>query len=73
MKCTVKLVWDSEANVWITESEDIPGLLLESPSFDTLVERVRLAAPELLELNRAYVGPVSLSFEAERVDMALVV
>ena len=72
MECVVKLVWDNEANVWITESEDIPGLLLESPSFDTLVGRVREAAPEMLELNRGYVGPVSLSFESERVEAVLV-
>ena len=72
MKCVVKLVWDSEVDVWITESSDIPGLLLESPSFDTLIERVRMAAPEMLELNRGYVGPVSLIFVAERVETALV-
>ena len=72
MKCVVKLVWDDEAKVWITESDDIPGLLLESSSFDTLVERVRKAAPEMLELNRDYVGPISLSFEAERIETVLV-
>jgi len=72
MQCVVKLVWDKDAQVWITESDDIPGLLLESPSFDTLVERVRLAALEMLELNRGYVGPVSLSFEAERVETPMV-
>ena len=71
MKCIVKLVWDNEANVWITESDDIPGLFLESPSFDTLIERVRRAAPEMLELNLGYIGPVSLSFEAERVETGL--
>ena len=27
MKCTVKLVWDNEADIWYTESEDIPGLV----------------------------------------------
>jgi len=70
MICTVKLVWDSEANVWITQSKDIPGLILESPSFDALIERVRLAAPEMLELNRDYIGPIVLSFEAERVETA---
>ena len=71
MKCNVKLVWDNEAGVWITESDDIPALFLESPSFDALIERVRKAAPEMLELNRGYVGPVHLSFEAERVETAL--
>ena len=72
MKCIVRLVWDNEANVWITESSDIPGLFLESPSFDTLIERVRRAAPEMLELNRGYIGPVNLLFESERIETELV-
>lgn len=68
MKCTVKLVWDAESHTWSTETKDIPGLLLESPSFDTLVERVKQAAPEMLELNLDYIGPVHLIFEAERIE-----
>ena len=68
MKCTVKLVWDAETDRWYTETDDVPGLLLESESFDTLVNRVRLAVPEMLELNCNYTGPVHLSFEAERVE-----
>ena len=52
MRCRVLFHWDSEAKVWTATSEDVPGLVLESPSFDRLVSRVRLAIPELLELNR---------------------
>jgi hypothetical protein len=48
---TVHLTWDPEAAVWMATSEDIPGLALESGSFDALIERVKFAAPELLELN----------------------
>ena len=47
----VNFVWDDEAAVWIASSDDIPGLILESGSLDALIERVRYAAPELLELN----------------------
>ena len=68
MKCTVKLVWDDETNRWYTETDDVPGLILEAPSFDELVDKVRLAAPEMLELNCDYTGPVHLSFEAERIE-----
>ena len=68
MKCTVKLVWDSETDRWYTETNDVPGLVLESSSFDNLVDQVRIAAPEMLELNCDYTGPVYLSFEAERVE-----
>ena len=45
----IKLTWDDEASVWIAESDDIPGLILESPSFDSLIERVKTAIPDLLE------------------------
>jgi len=68
MKCTVKLLWDDESCRWHTESEDIPGLLLESNSCDALIERVRIAAPEMLELNCNYTGAVQLSFETVRID-----
>ena len=68
MKCTVKLIWDSEAAIWYTESEDVPGLVLHAPSFDKLVDRVRLVSPELLEENLNYAGPVHLSFECERIE-----
>lgn len=52
MEYTVTILWDDEAGVWIATSKDVPGLVLESGSFDALVERVRAAVPELLELNR---------------------
>ena len=68
MKCTVKLVWDSEAAIWYTETEDVPGLVLHAPLFDELVEKVRLESPDLLEENLNYVGPVHLSFECERIE-----
>ena len=67
MKCVVNLTWDPEASVWVATSEDIPGLVLESGSFDALLERVRFAAPELLELNSTE-RPVLLSFRAERME-----
>ena len=53
MEYSVRCSWDEEAQVWIAESEDIPGLVLESGSFDALLERVRFAAQELIDLNTA--------------------
>jgi hypothetical protein len=49
----VDLKWDSDADVWVATSDDIPGLVLESGSVDALIERVRFAAPELLSLNES--------------------
>ena len=51
MDYSVQFIWDEEAQVWIAESDDIPGLVLESGSIDALIERVRYAAPELLKMN----------------------
>ena len=67
MKCVVNLTWDPEASVWVATSEDIPGLVSESGSFDALLERVRFAAPELLEMNSTEI-PAVLSFQAERME-----
>ena len=51
MSCRINFIWDPDASVWIATSDDVPGLVLESGSFDALIERVRYAVPELLKLN----------------------
>ena len=66
MDYIINFTWDSEANVWIATSNDIPGLVLESGSFDALLERTRFAVPELLELNASETQPFSLTFKSER-------
>lgn len=66
MDYVVKFTWDNEAGVWIATSDDIPGLVLESGSFDALLERTRFAVPELLELNADNNAPLSLTFKSER-------
>ena len=50
MEYKVNLLWDDEARVWVATSEDVPGLILESESDDALIEKVRNAIPELLEI-----------------------
>lgn len=66
MDYVVKFTWDNEAGVWIATSDDIPGLVLESGSFDAPLERTRFAVPELLELNSDNNAPLSLTFKSER-------
>lgn len=66
MEYVVKFLWDNEADVWIATSDDIPGLVLESGSFDALLERVRFAVPELLELGNDNKMPLNISFVSER-------
>jgi len=64
IKYTVELTWDDEASVWVAENGDIP-IALESESLDLLIERVRLATPELLELNGKNSKNISLHFKME--------
>ena len=66
MVLVIKLTWDADACVWIAESEDIPGLVLESGSFDALIERLRFAVPELLQFNGIQNTPLQLNFISER-------
>ena len=47
----VEARWDSEAGVWVAESDDIPGLVTEAESMNALVEKVRVLVPKLFELN----------------------
>jgi hypothetical protein len=63
----INVSWDDEAGVWIAISDDIP-LALESNSYDALLERVKIAAPEIIELNHKITEPVVLFFKSERAE-----
>ena len=65
MECKVFLTWDNEAYVWLASSDDVPGLTLESGSLDALMERVKFAIPDLLELKDTN---IKINFRAERVS-----
>lgn len=64
---TVNIIWDPEAEVWVATSSDIGGLVLESGSLDALIEKIKYAVPELLELNMGdKVTVLPLSIKTER-------
>ncbi len=62
----VELFWDEESSTWVATSEDIPGLILGSESADALIERVRLAAPEIMALNNIDRENCILHFHLDR-------
>ena len=64
----IKMIWDNDEKRWAAIGSTGMGLVLESDSFDVLVERVKLAAPELIELNFNYKGPINLCFITERME-----
>jgi len=63
----IKMIWDD--GIWYTVTDSELGITLESSSFDALVERVRMAVPEMLELNCGYNGEFKLVFETVRTDV----
>jgi len=61
-KYVINLCWDQEAYVWVAIGDEI-GLVLESDSIEILMDRVKLAVPELLSLNKLTIHkPITLSF-----------
>ena len=65
--CAIKMDWDD--GVWCAESIDMEfDLVLESDSFDLLIERVKTAVRDILETDFGYVGDISFIFRAERTD-----
>ena len=65
----IAFFWDEEACVWIATSEDIHGLILEHVSLDTLMEKVRLAVPELLEIENKLHGDIEIDCLASRREL----
>jgi hypothetical protein len=63
--------WDDEARVWIATSEDAPGLVVEAPSWQTMIDEVRTLLPDLLEVEGKAARDLSLTFKAEtHLDVA---
>lgn len=45
----VRAQWDSEAEVWVATSADVPGLVTEAESQRALMAKIETMIPELLE------------------------
>jgi predicted RNase H-like HicB family nuclease len=56
----VNAIWDAESKVWIAESEGVPGLAAGADTLEELIEKLKVAIPELLTEN-------GISFEADRL------
>jgi len=71
----VKVIWDDEAKVWIATSDDIPGLVTESEDFDTLINKLRVIIPELIEENKLEfrrTGKIKFHIIGERTEILMV-
>ena len=68
MKFKVDIKWDDEGNEWVATSDDVRGLVLSSGSVDVLIERVRFAIPDLINVT----GPFSVDFNVQSYQFGLV-
>lgn len=68
MNITVSAVWDPEAEVWLAQSEQVPGLVAEAATVEELSLKLERLIPELLMLNRVEPSPTTPSVQlvAER-------
>ena len=63
--------WDGDAGVWIATSVDVPGLVIEADTWPAMIEEVKLALPDLMELSGQGYENLSLTFKAEEhLDLA---
>lgn len=44
----VKAVWDADARVWVAESADLPGLIVEADTSEALLTKLDDLIPELI-------------------------
>jgi hypothetical protein len=66
----VKAEWDPQASVWTATSDDVPGLVAESPSMEKLRPKVMLMIEELIELNNLSfgIGDIPVHFVAQTTE-----
>ena len=62
MNYIIDITWDETAGVWCAVCNEIP-LALESNSFDALIEKVKIAAYEVLTLNQKLSDNLKLCFK----------
>ncbi|MDV2993254.1 MAG: hypothetical protein N4J56_002908 [Chroococcidiopsis sp. SAG 2025] len=76
-KFQIQAFWDSDAQVWVATSDDIPGLATEASTLEFLTQKLRDMIPELVTLNKVlptnYVGSISfylISYRQELIEVA---
>jgi predicted RNase H-like HicB family nuclease len=73
----IEAFWDSETQVWVAESEDVPGLVTEADTIESLTDKLREMIPELLHLNNIvsddYIGNIAFELISHRQELIQVV
>jgi hypothetical protein len=47
----IEAEWDTEAEVWVATSPDVPGLVIQGRVPDEIIEKVRLVLPSLVVIG----------------------
>ena len=61
----IALIFDEETRKWYAQNDEIP-IILEDFSLDRLINRVKLAVPEILEINNLPTTDTFLLFKMEK-------
>ncbi len=72
----VQVSWDAQAEMWVADSDDIPGLAAEAPDDKSLWEKLEVLIPELLTLNEVRLIPnqdveIMLNFQPRKERIQL--
>ena len=64
----VRAIWDDEANVWTTESPDLPGLVTEAESLDALDAKLPGLIHDLIDRDESEGPEYVLASFSKRVS-----
>lgn len=53
----IRAKWDSDAKVWVADSDDIPGIAAEAEDREKLQAKLAALIPEMIELNNVPIDP----------------
>ena len=65
---TIKITYDENACVWIATSKEI-GLVIESFSYNLLIEKILFAAPEIARENNVECKKIKVETESMEIDV----
>jgi hypothetical protein len=68
-RVVISVRWDAEENVWYGSSDQVPGLILEDPDFDSLVEAALDLTPELIDANAPQLKGLPIHILADRIHV----
>jgi hypothetical protein len=70
----VRAEWDEEAQVWVAEGTNLPGLVTEADTVEVLLDKLRVMVPELLsyspELASGFRSEIKVTlFRRDSIDL----